>query len=135
MTGRKRQVLVDTLGLLLGVVVHPADESDQQGGWELLAATVPDVPRLERVWSDQPYGGQLVAWAADHLDLALEVVRRPAGQRGFVPQAKRWVVERFFGWINKFRRLSKDYEGQTETTEAWLYAAMTYLLLRRLARA
>lgn len=87
---------------------------------------------------DLPRGvgqGELVRWAWEDLDLDLTIGRRPAGQRGCVPQTKRWVVERFFGWMNKFRRLSKDDEGQTETTEAWIYAAMSYLLVRRLARA
>jgi putative transposase len=134
-SGRKRQVLVDTLGLLLGVVVHPADESDSAGGRVVLAETVPLHERLAVVWADQTYRGSLVDWARNALDLDLSSVKRPAEQRGFVPQPKRWTVERFFGWMNKFRRLSKDDEGQPETTEAWIYAAMSYLLVRRLARA
>lgn len=128
-------MLVDTLGLLLGVVAHPADESDSVGGRAVLAETVPRHDRLAVVWADQTYRGYLVDWARDALDLDLSIVHRPSDQRGFVPQPKRWTVERFFGWLNKFRRLSKDYEGQPETTEAWIYAAMSYLLVRRLARA
>ena len=135
MSGRKRQVLVDTEGRLLGVAVTPADASDSAGGAAVLAETVPEHTRLEVVWADQTYQGGLVTWAAEALDLDLVIMKRAKEQRGFVPQPKRWTVERFFGWMNKFRRLSKDYEGLTETTEAWLYAAMSYLLVRRLARA
>lgn len=135
MSGRKRQVLVDTEGRLLGVVVHPANESDSAGGAAVLGETVPAHERLAVVWADQTYQGRLVRWAADELDLDLVIMKRAKEQRGFVPQPKRWTVERFFGWMNTFRRLSKDYEGLPETTEAWLYAAMSYLLVRRLARA
>ncbi len=90
-------------------------------------------PRLERVWADARYQGGFVDWAQEKLNLAVEVVRRLEGQAGFVVLARRWVVERTFAWLLKCRRLVRDYEGWAETTEAWIYLAMSRLYLRRLA--
>ena len=148
LSGRKRHVLVDTAGLLLGVLVHPADVPDRAGARALLAAAVPAHPRLERVWADQGYTGAAVrAWAHDALGVALDVVYPPWRQleryglaappeaRGFRVIPRRWVVERTFAWLGRHRRLARDYEHLPETAEALVYAAMTRLMLRRLARA
>ena len=92
-------------------------------------------PRLKVIWADGAYGGKLVQWAKEVGGWSLELVRRPRQLRTFQVLPRRWVVERTFGWLNLQRRLSKDYEGLPETTEAWVYTAMTGLMLRRLARA
>ena len=147
-SGRKRHVLVDTAGLLLGVLVHPADVPDRAGARHLLAQVAPRHPRLERVWADQGYTGAAVgAWARETLGVALDVVyppwrqleryglEAPPATRGFRVIPRRWVVERTFAWLGRSRRLAKDYEHLPETAEALVYAAMTRLMLRRLARA
>ncbi len=133
--GRKRHIVVDTLGLLLAVAVHPANIQDRDGAKLVLERLLGQYPRLKVIWADGAYGGKLVQWAKEVGGWNLELVRRPRQQHTFQVLPRRWVVERTFGWLNLQRRLSKDYEGLPETTEAWIYAAMTGLMLRRLARA
>ena len=133
--------MVDTLGLLLAAVVHPADiqacpvprHGDRDGARLVLERLVGRYDRLQVIWADGAYGGKLVEWAKLVGGWSLELVRRPAGQHTFQVLPRRWVVERTFGWFNLQRRLSKDYEALCETTETWLYIAMTGLILRRLA--
>ncbi len=133
--GRKRHLLVDTLGLVLGVAVHSAGLQDRDGARLVLERIRHLHPRLKIVWADAAYGGpKLGEWIKQVFHWVLEIVKRADGQTGFVVQPKRWIVERTFGWLNRSRRLSKDYERQTETSEAWVYAAMTRLMLRRLTR-
>jgi putative transposase len=125
---------VDTEGLLLRVVCLPADIQDWDGAEDLFLVAKPVSPRLERVWADSAYGRNgLPEWVAKACGWTLEVVSRPAGARGFVVVPRRWTVERTLAWIGRNRRLSKDYEELAETTEAWVYAAMVRLMLRRLA--
>ena len=126
--------MVDTLGLLLAVVVHPANIQDRDGARLVLAQLMDRCPRLRVIWADGAYGGKLVAWAKAVGGWTLELVRRPAQQHTFQVLPRRWVVERTFGWLNLQRRMSKDYEALCETTETWLYIAMTGLMLRRLAQ-
>lgn len=114
--------------------MHDADIQDPDGGCDVLRCAKAAHPRLELVWADGRYAGPLVDWARERLGIAVEVVRRAPDAVGFVLQARRWVVERTFAWLLKCRRLSKDYEELAETTEAWIYLAMTRLYLRRLAR-
>ena len=133
--GRKRHIVVDTLGLMLAVAVHPANIQDRDGAKLVLERLLGQYPRLKVIWADGAYGGKLVQWAKEVGGWNLELVRRPRQQHTFQVLPRRWVVERTFGWLNLQRRLSKDYEGLPETTEAWIYAAMTGLMLRRLARA
>ena len=135
MKGRKRHIVVDTLGLLLAVAVHPANIQDWDGAKLVLERLLGQYPRLKVIWADGAYGGKLVQWAKEAGGWNLELVRRPRQQRTFQVLPRRWVVERTFGWLNLQRRLSKDYEGLCETTEAWIHIAMTGLMLRRLARA
>ena len=135
MTGRKRHIVVDTMGLLLAVAVHPADMQDRDGAKLVLVQLVGRFPRLERIWADGAYAGKLVQWAKNVGGWSLEVVRRPSQQHSFEVLPRRWVVERTFAWLGRCRRLSKDYEELPETTEAWTYGAMTGLMLKRLARA
>ena len=134
--GRKRHILVDTLGLPLSIYVTPADVHDTRGACCLLAGLAPLVPRLTKIWADAAYRGQeLSDWCKAESNWDLEVVERTPGVRGFSVQPCRWVVERTFGWLSRSRRLSKDYEENAESSEAWLFAAMTHILVRRLAIA
>ena len=126
--------MVDTLGLLLAVAVHPANIQDRDGAKLVLKGMVGQYPRLKVIWADGAYGGKLVQWAEETGGWSLELVRRPPQQRTFQILPRRWIVERTFGWLNLQRRLSKDYEGLCETTEAWIHIAMTGLMLRRLKR-
>jgi putative transposase len=133
--GRKRHVLVDTMGLLLLVVVHPANIQDRDGAKLLLEKAKNLFPRLQLIWADGGYAGKLVAWVKSVCGWVLEIVKRNDDVKGFKLLPRRWVVERTFGWIGRNRRLSKDYEGRTDTSEAMIYWAMTRLMVRRLARA
>ena len=136
-TGRKRHILVDVLGLLLGVYVGPADEQDRDGAKTLLQRCVGWYGKLAKIWADGGYAGALVAWVKalrPRGRLHLDIVQRGADQIGFKVLPRRWVVERTFGWFMKQRRLVRDYEAKTEHAETMLYIAMTTLMLRRLAR-
>lgn len=90
-------------------------------------------PRLKKIWADQGYKRGFVEWARDVCAWIVEIVQKPQGQKGFTLLPRRWVVERTFAWLMKNRRLSKDYEGLPETSEAWIQLAMIYLMVRRLA--
>jgi len=125
--------MVDTLGLLLVVVVHAASLSDTEGAVDVGARLRGRFPRLRRVWADQGYKRTMVDWFRHQLQLVVEVVSRPSGQ-GFVVQPKRWVVERTFGWLNRSRQLSKEYDLYCETSEQWVYLASIQVMMRRLAR-
>ena len=128
--GRKRHIVVDTLGLLLMVIVSSASLSDRAGAVELFSAIASALPRLKRVWADQNYAGQLVKWVRHLFSVVLDIVRRPKRQRGFEVLPKRWIVERSFGWFNRYRRLSKDYERRTSTSEGMVYLASIRRMLR-----
>ena len=133
--GRKRHIVVDTLGLLLSVFVHSAGRSDQ-AGFKLLLQWFADFwPRLQLLWVDSSYRGtDFIKWVQQTTGLILQQVKRPEGQKGFEVIPRRWVVERTFSWFNHYRRLSKDYEFLPTTSETMIYVAMTRLMLRRLTR-
>lgn len=161
--GRKRHLLVDTEGLVLKAKVHSAKVPDQDGIKLLLKSTRERLPRLSHLWVDAGYQGRGKDWAEQELGLSVEVVHRTPkptsekvariwaqewakeGQeidwqkllprRGFELLPRRWVVERTFSWLSQNRRMSKDYERLCATSEAFVYAAMTRLMVRRLARA
>ena len=133
MKGRKRHLAVDTLGLLLVVVVHCAGIQDRDGAKLVLAQLKDTFPRLQRIWADGGYAGALVAWAAEFAGWILEIVKRPDEAQGFVVLPKRWIVERTLAWLSRYRRLSKDYEERTASSEAWIQLAMIHLMVRRLA--
>jgi putative transposase len=133
--GRKRHLVVDTMGLLLAVVVHPADIQDRDGAKLVLQRLLGRFPRLKLIWADGAYAGKLVRWAKRKGGWLLELVRRPAQQRTFQVLPRRWVVERTLGWLGRNRRLSKDYEFLPESEEAWVYIGMIRLMLRRLGGA
>ena len=134
MQGRKRHIVVDTKGLLLAVAVHPANIQHRDGAKPVLSRLLGRSSRLARIWADGAYGGKVVQWAKEVGGWSLELVLRPRQLRTFQVLPRRWVVERTSGWLNLQRRLNKDYEALPGTTEAWVYTAMTGLMLRRLAR-
>jgi putative transposase len=122
----------------LAVVVTGADVQDRDGAKLVIGKMQHCILRLRLIWADAAYRGPLLfgwVWAlrAYH-KIKLEIVRGLDGQEGFVVQRKRWIVERTFGWFNRYRRLSKDYEFLTKSSEAMLYASMSHLMVRRLAR-
>jgi putative transposase len=132
--GRKRHILVDTQGLLLEVVVHKASEQDNVAAQKVFEKAFQKLSRLKHIWTDGIYTGSLVDWVKQECGWNLEVVRRPKGEKGFQPLPRRWVVERTFAWLGRYRRMSKDYEGLVSSSEAMIYACMTNLMVRRLAR-
>lgn len=132
--GRKRHLLVDTLGLFLKVLVTPANVQDWDGARDLLEDARVALEKVRYLWADSGYRA-VAQWIEKKLEWTVEIVTKLAGTVGFVVQHRRWVVERTIAWLGKYRRLSKDYEVQTDTSEAWIYAAMSHILLRRLAAA
>jgi len=132
--GRKRHILVDTLGFLLLVVVHSANIQDRDGAKLLLEKVKGRFPRLQLIWADGGYAGKLVGWVKQTLGWVLDIVKRDEKVKGFKVLPHRWIVERTLAWLGRFRRLSKDYERLAETSEALIYAAMVHLMIRRLAR-
>jgi putative transposase len=161
--GRKRHLLVDTQGLVLKAKVHSAKVPDQDGLRLLLESARTQISHLKHLWLDAGYEGRGKRWVEETLSLSVEIVRKPQkpipkkvarlwaeewakeGQkvdwqklmlpRGFQVLPRRWVVERTFSWLSQNRRMSKDYERLCATIEAFIYAAMTRLMVRRLARA
>ena len=99
----------------------------------MLRALVARFPGLQRIWADGGYAGKLVKWVATVLQRTLVIVKRPRRTQGFQVLQWRWIVERTFGWLNRSRRLSKDFEALPETTEAWIRIATIQLMVRRLA--
>ena len=136
LTGRKRHLLVDTLGLLIAVVVTSAAVDDAAAAPQVFAqATKARCPRLEKVWADGKYHNhRLNAWVKEQRPwITLDVVSRPAGATGFVLLHRRWVVERTNAWNGRSRRLSKDYERRTDSSESMVRVSALHLMLRRLA--
>ncbi len=131
MKGRKRHILVDTQGFVLKAHVHPANVSESEGGEQLLARLKGAYTRLAHLWTDQGYKPTFVVWVEAHLGWTVEVVKVPQPPRGDTGIAvrellgdeefeRRWVVERTFAWLGKQRRLAKDHELLSQTTEAWI---------------
>jgi len=114
-------------------VVHSAGIQDRDGAKLVLAEGKQSLPRLQKIWADGGYRGALIEWAEQEGAWNLEIVQKPADQKGFVALPRRWVVERTFAWIGRNRRLSKEYDLLPKTSEAWIYLAMIRLMLRRLA--
>ena len=120
------------MGLLLAVVVHAANVQDRDGAKLVLQKLTDRFPRLQLIWADGGYAGQLIAWVHELGGWLLEIVKRPDESR-FVVLPRRWVVERTFAWLGRHRRLSKDYEALPESSEAFILIATIYLMLHRLA--
>ena len=134
--GRKRHIVVDTVGNVLEVVVHAASIQDYQGAKEVLRHVVEKVGTLHKIWADGIYAlDGLVEWVRETLSLILEIVERPEEQQGFQVLPRRWVVERTFAWLERYRRLSKDYEHCLENSEGMIYIASIHTMLKRVAAA
>jgi transposase len=132
--GRKRHIVVDTGGLLLTVLVTGADTTDRAAAHALLTRIRARHRRVRLVWADGSYTGPLADWAAEVLGIALTVVQRKPGARGFTVLPRRWVVERTFGWLMRSRRLARDYETLPASSGAVVHWSMAMLMTRRLAR-
>jgi transposase len=132
--GQKRHIAVDTLGLLLCVVVTVASVQDRDGAAVLLARVREKFSTVALVWADGGYAGRLVTWARQVLAVAVTVVKRSDDVSGFVVLPRRWVVERTFAWLMRYRRLVRCYERRPEHHEAMLWWATVHLMTRRLAR-
>jgi putative transposase len=149
--GRKRHLLVDTQGNLMEVKVTAASDSDLSGGKKLLEPLKGRFPRMQLVWGDSHYGGQLVEWVKEHLGWDIQTVRRlgtahdactmepkpktKLSKRGFQVQPRRWVVERTFSWITRWRRLARDHEGLPQSSEAFIKISAFRRILSHLAPA
>ena len=145
--GRKRHLLVDTLGLVLKVKVHAANITDREGVKLLLAPLQGQYHRIQKLWADMGYRGAVLKWTEDTLGWQVEIVQRPRRwgwypadvepppMPAFTVLPRRWVVERTFAWLGRYRRMSKDYEYLPATSEAFIYAAMSRLMLKRLTRS
>ena len=124
--------MVDTSGLPLEVWVTAANATDREIGAELLDRVKQEVPTLSTVWVDGAYSG-LVEEVGQEIGVRVKVVRRSRGQRGFTLLPRRWVIERSFAWLNRYRRLSKDFEYWAENSASMVKIAFIHLMLRRLA--
>ena len=135
-TGRKRQSAVDTLGLVLAVVVHGASWQDYDGACFVLIQLKAKFKRLKVVFGDSAYGKNgLPDWVKATFGWVLQTVLRPVNVKGFVVLPKRWIVERTFAWLSRYRRHSKDYERTTKSSETFIYISMINLMSSRLARS
>jgi putative transposase len=137
-TGRKRFLLIDTLGLILALAILPADVQDRDGAKAVLDTLKAPYVWVSKVWADGGFAGQLVEWVArlrSRRPVELEIVKRSDQATGFEVIPKRWIVERTYGWLNRTRRLSKDYEATIESGVAMVRLAMIHLMVRRLAPA
>lgn len=130
--GRKRHALVDTDGRALLIEPHTADVQDRDGGGAVLQISRSLFPFIEKVWADGGYNHERVTQTTT---IRVEIVSKIAGRSGFVILPRRWVIERFFAWINRNRRLAKDVEATPKSAAAFLYAAAAMLMIRRLARS
>ncbi len=133
-TGRKRHIVVDTLGLLLVVVVHAASWSETDGALDVGAKLRHRFPRVRHIWADAGYQYMMIDWFRQYLRCTVEIVSRIAGT-GFQLLPQRWKVERTFGWFNRSRLLSKEYDVYVEVSEYWVYLASIQVMMRRIARS
>jgi putative transposase len=138
--GRKRHLVVDTLGLMIMAIVHRADIDERRGGMFLLlriASRIAEFSRLRVFFADQGYGGQRMRdWVSstfETLGWRLEIVKK-IHKKAFVALPRRWIVERTFGWFNLYRRLSKDYERSTKSAETMIQVAMIHIMLKKLSK-
>ena len=132
--GRKRHVIVDTVGNVLDAVVHAADIQDRDGARLLFKRLWEETQdKIQKIWADGAYRGDLIDWVQESLDAVLDVVERDEDQDGFEVLPRRWVVERTFAWLGRYRRLSKDYERCTRSSEGVIYIASIQTMAKRIA--
>lgn len=133
--GRKRPIVVDTIGCLIVVWVHAANIHDSRASREVLAALVTVVNTIKMIWADSAYkGAEFVRWVKDQFDCIFESVEKKKTGKGFQVLPRRWVVERTFAWLGRSRRLSKDYERKTTSGEGQVYIASSRLMLRQICK-
>lgn len=125
---------MDTIGLVLAVVVLAANIQDRDGAKVLLNKIKEKCPRLRLIWADGAYAGQLIEWVKQFCGWLLEIVKRKGNPHEFQVLPRRWVVERTFGWIGRYRRHSKDYEYLTESSETMILISMIQLMAHRITR-
>ena len=128
--GRKRSIATDTLGLLITVSVHSANTSDKKAAMDVFKTLFELCPEIEKIWADSGYKGSLVNWVKENFNCILETTNKTWS--GFKVEAKRWVVERTLAWLTRSRRLAKEYEKTTESSEAMVYISSTRVLLKKL---
>jgi putative transposase len=134
--GRKRHIIVDTTGLIVGLVVHAADIQDRDGAPAVLKSILKRWPWLRHVFADGGYAGPKLRGALQKVgEFTLEIVKRSDAAKGFEVLPRRWVVERTFAWLGRCRRLAKDFERTIASAEAWVFIAHIRMLTRRLAKA
>jgi transposase len=134
--GRKRHILTDTEGNMLGAITHTADIQDRDGAPNVVADTKESFPTLVHLFADGGYAGEKLETAMHDMDgPTIEIVKRPDGAKGFVVIARRWVVERTFAWLGRCRRLAKDWEATIASADAWLLIASIRRTTRFIARA
>jgi putative transposase len=126
--------VVDTLGLIWVLSVHAAHLQDRDAARSVIACLQRLCPRLERLWADGGYAGALVEWVQATFGWILTIVKRSDDAKGFEVLPHRWIVERTFGWLGRYRRLSKDYEFLPQSSEAWIRVAMIHVMLRKLTK-
>jgi transposase len=131
--GRKRHIVVDTMGLLLAVIITTAAVQDRDGARTVLDRLRFTMPSVVHIWADGGYAGTLTDWARDRLRLLIEIVRKPLGIKTFQVLPRRWVVERTLAWITRCRRLNHDYERLPEHSDAMIKWAMIGLMTRRIS--
>lgn len=133
-SGRKRHIVVDTLGLILALVVHGANRQDYDGAVLVLLVLWDKLKRIKVIFADSAYSRDgLPDYVKGVFGFVLDIVKRPSGLKGFHVLRKRWIVERTFGWLGRYRRHSKDYERNPASSEAMIYISMINLMSRRLA--
>jgi len=126
-------LLVDTLGLIIAIVVTAASVQDRDGAKLILWKIKNSIKRLCLIWADAAYAGKLIDWVKEKCGWKLEIQKGPKAAKGFVVRPWLWIVERTFAWLGRYRRLSKDYEYLTDTSETMIYIAMIHIMVRRLA--
>jgi putative transposase len=133
--GRKRHIVVDTMGCLLIVLVHAANIHDSRAACKVLPALFLLVSTLKMIWADSAYKGkEFIQWVKKQFDCDFEVVEKKKTDKGFQVLPKRWIVERTFAWLGRSRRLSKDYERKTTSSASQVYAAASRLMLRQICK-
>ena len=130
--GRKRFLLVDTLGLVWGILIVSGRTSEAAGAKQLLLRVKDKLTRWKIIWVDGGFENRIEKWVEEHCSFGIAVVKRRDGREGWELLPKRWVSERTFGWLGRWRALAKEYDYRPETTEANILWAMTHLMLRRL---
>ena len=130
--GRKRHIITDTMGLMLGVVITAANVHDGKVGIKVFGKIKMQLQRVKKVFADGSYKGSFQQFIEDFIEAEVEISSRPPSEKGFVPVKIRWVAERTFGWLTSFRRLSKDYEKTVESSAAWILLANSQIILSRM---